>query len=102
MSKIYNLNGYAGLVETRRNRHTRLMVSVYHNEQAGFDCGCTRGANTELGDGHNPEHHNPFSTVCEEHGEIIIHRTLALAKSHAAMPEWCSVCQEILEKKGLI
>lgn len=50
---------------------------------------------------HDPDQHMPFSTVCEDHGELVIHRTLAIARMHLALPEWCSECQKIMEQKGL-
>jgi hypothetical protein len=34
-----------------------------------------------------------WQTVCEPHGYIISHRTMALARSHASCPEkWCGPC----------
>jgi hypothetical protein len=96
--KEYSLNGIAGLIQTRRCHVTGTTISIYHNEQAGLDCGCTfMAGKTE----HDPEHHNPYSTVCEDHGQLVIHKTLSLARSHAPMPEWCEACQKIMEAKGL-
>lgn len=97
--RIYNTDGVAGLIITRRNRYTGFDVSIYHNEQAGMDCGC--GISLSQTGKHN-EHHDSFSTVCEEHGQICSHRTLMLARAHLALPAWCEVCQEILIKKGII
>jgi hypothetical protein len=96
--KQYDTDGIAGLVETRRCRASGTLVSVYHNVQAKLDCGCTfMNGRTD----HDPEQHNPFSTVCEDHGNLVIHKTLALARSHMAWPEWCEECQQIMDQKGL-
>jgi hypothetical protein len=74
----YTANGLAGCVMQRRNRNTGFLVGVYNNEQAGMDDDGGRA---------------PWSTVCEEHGHVISHATLALARSHAADPEgWCEQC----------
>jgi len=97
MPKEYSLNGLAGLVETRKNRITGTMISVYHNEQAGMDCCCSFVGTTK----HDPEFHSEFSTLCEDHSQIVAHRTLTLARRHAAMPEWCEACQKIMEEKGI-
>lgn len=96
--KEYSLNGIAGLVETRRCRASGTQVSIYHNEQAGLDCGCTFMAGKK---DHDPEFHYSFSTLCEDHGNLVIHKTLTLARSHAPMPEWCEECQKIMEAKGI-
>ncbi len=78
MSKTYNLNGLAGCVTTRRNHITKDPVSVYHGEQSG------------MGEG--------WVTVCEKHGSICEHTTLAGALHQMAVPEWCAQCQpEIYE-----
>jgi hypothetical protein len=34
-------------------------------------------------------------TVCEDHGSICNHETLALAKAHAPYAEWCEPCQAV-------
>lgn len=98
MPKEYSLNGLAGLVVTRRCRLTGFMVSIYHNEQAGMDCNCGTGIRD---DKHN-EHHHSFSTLCEEHGQVCSHKTLALARDHMVVPAWCEPCQKILIEKGII
>ncbi len=65
-----------GLREWRRNRRTGTRVGVYDGAQAGMDVEAGR-----------------WQTVCEAHGAIISHRTLALARHHAAAPdEWCDTC----------
>ncbi len=69
---------YAGLVQYRRARSTGTHVGIYNNAQAG------------IGEG-DP---NPWSTVCEEHGGIVTHPTLELARAHAPRPDdWCPTCQ---------
>jgi hypothetical protein len=78
--KQYEFNGLAGCVVQRRARQTGLFVGIYHNEQAGLD---------------DDEGRAPWSTVCESHGHVISHETLALAKFHAADPKgWCQQCGE--------
>lgn len=38
----------------------------------------------------------PWATVCEEHGHIVNHDTLALARTHLGDPTgWCEPCMEI-------
>ena len=76
--RTYNANGLAGCVEQRTSRQTGKLVSIYHNAQAGLDdCGGEY----------------PYSTVCEAHGWIVAHRTLALARRHATDPMgWCEKC----------
>lgn len=43
---------------------------------------------------------NRWMTVCLDHGMICTHSTIALAESHAAVPEWCEDCAPILAAKG--
>lgn len=78
MTREYAFDGLAGCVERRRNRTTGLLVGLYHNGQAGFD---------------DDDGRAPWSTVCEEHGHIVSHDTLALARTHLADPAgWCEQC----------
>jgi hypothetical protein len=70
----------AGLVFTRRSRETGLLVSVYRNREALLD---------------DADGRYPYSTVCEEHGQICAHESLRLARHHAANPTgWCEVCMD--------
>ena len=70
--------------ETKRCRQTGHLVTVAHGDDLGLDT---------VGEG-------PWYDVCEEHGQICSHTSLALAKSFAADPlMWCSECQE--EAEGL-
>jgi len=57
------------------------MIGVYAAEQADLD-----------------PSGGPWVTVCEEHGELCNHPTLAEARNHATLPEWCESCQEHLER----
>lgn len=41
-----------------------------------------------------------WETLCEEHGYLVCHDTLALARQWAAWPTWCEECQEIMEARG--
>ena len=75
-TRAYALHGYLGLVEQRRARSTGTLVGLYQGEQAGMD--------TDGG---------LWQTVCEVHGGIASHVTLALARWHMASPEgWCEEC----------
>lgn len=76
--KVFNFDGFRGCVQRRKSRQTGKLVGIYHNEQAGMD---------------SVDGEYPWSTVCEEHGQIIAHQTIELAKAHAATPlDWCEVC----------
>lgn len=67
---------YAGLRYYAKARTTGTHVGVYDGEEAGMD---TDGGR--------------WQTVCEEHGSVISHDTLELARQHAPQPEeWCEVC----------
>lgn len=68
---------YAGLRAWLPNPSSGDHVGVYDGEAAGMD--------TEAG---------RWQTVCEAHGTIISHRTLALALYQAEAPdEWCEACR---------
>ncbi len=76
--KQYRANGLAGCVRQTRTLQGKTLVGVYNNRQAGL---C--------------EDAGPWSTVCEAHGEVIGHASLAVARDHASVPEdWCEQCQE--------
>lgn len=68
--------GNAGWRQTTRNRVTGYPTSIYDGEAAGMDtCG------------------GRWQTVCEQHGYIVSHETLALARYHApGMNDWCGDC----------
>lgn len=66
----------AGWRGTQRPRSTRLPVTIYDGLAQGMDVAGGR-----------------WQTVCEEHGYLISHGTLKLARYHASAPEeWCGVC----------
>ena len=72
----------AGLVEMRTARQTGLRVGIYDGEAAGMDTDAGR-----------------WQTVCETHGTVIAHTTLALARSHLSDPlGWCEECREAKER----
>lgn len=76
--RTYSHNGLAGCVQQRVAKSTGRLVGVYNGEQAGLD---------------TDEGAAPWSTVCEEHGTVVSHSSLALARAHAAAPEgWCEDC----------
>lgn len=66
----------AGWRSTQRPRSTGRPVTIYDGIEQGMDlCG------------------GRWQTVCEEHGYLISHKTLKLARLHASAPEeWCGVC----------
>jgi hypothetical protein len=74
--RIYSTEGRKGCVQLRKAKSTGTMVGVYNCEQADLD--------TDDGS---------WATVCEDHGSIVNHDTLATARSHASAPEgWCDEC----------
>lgn len=69
----------AGCVTLRRARSTGTLVGLYRSFKAGLEI--------------DPDY--PWSTVCEDHGGIVCHRTRALAAQNLSHPEeWCPDCQE--------
>lgn len=82
--KNYYTNNISGLVLQNKNRITGTITSVYNCKQSGLD--------------DDPE--LPWACVCEDHGYIVCHPTLALAISHRVIPEWCEECQSIMKLKG--
>ncbi len=75
----YECNGLAGCVEQRRSRKTGFLVGLYAAEQADLDASA-----------------GPWATICEEHGHIVNHDTLALARAHLGDPTgWCEPCMAI-------
>jgi hypothetical protein len=77
--KKYEFNGLAGCVVQSRARTTRTIVGVYNSVQSGME--------------NDPS--IPWLTVCEEHGEVVGHCTLAIAREWASAPDtWCEDCQE--------
>lgn len=77
-AREYSHNGLAGCVTQRKARQTGTLVGVYQANQAGMES--------------DPE--TPWATVCEEHGNLVCHPTLAFAMGHAADPQgWCEDCR---------
>lgn len=74
----------AGFVLSRRNRITGFVVGLYRSAESSMES--------------DPE--IPWSTVCEEHANLVCHATRSLAESSMALPDWCEPCQTILEQKG--
>lgn len=84
MAKLYTIKGLVGCVVQRRNRQTGTLISIYHNGQAKFD---------DMG--------GAWSTLCEEHGSICAHATLALARHFGGRPGvWCENCRKLTEGNG--
>jgi len=80
----YGFNGLAGCVVQQRSRATKLLVGLYRADQAQMDA--TAGA---------------WATVCEEHGSILNHSTIALARAHLVDPRgWCSTCAPQAEQEA--
>lgn len=66
----------AGWRSTTRARTTGRPVSIYDGQAAGMD---TDGGR--------------WQTVCEDHGYVISHATLALARHWQSAPnDWCGDC----------
>ena len=77
-----NWENAVGLVESKVRRATGSRVSVYETEAAGLD--------PDAG---------PYVTVCEDHGTILGHRNLTVARHHAVRPDgWCDQCGGIREE----
>lgn len=78
MAKQYAYNNLAGCVSQHRSRITGTLVGVYNSQQAGLEDDPTA----------------KWTTVCEDHGYLVGHRTLALAISHAPVShDWCEECK---------
>ena len=86
VAKEYGFNGLAGCVQQRRALSTGRLVGVYQAGQAKVD--------DDAGE-------SCWSTVCEDHGSIVSHRSLKTARSWATAPEdWCEDCRDELDKKA--
>jgi len=60
-------------------RETGTLIVVVNAEEQGLDPGVDGDC--------------AWYTICDEHSQLVGHRTLALAKSHASNPlGWCEVC----------
>ncbi len=72
--------GRAGFIESRINRITKTEISLYDADKAGLES--------------DPE--NPWATVCEAHGSIMMFASKSAARYHMAVPEWCSTCAKTI------
>lgn len=81
-SRTYEAHGLAGCVQIKRARQTGTLIEVFHADQAQL-----------RDDPDNPR--TRWVCSCAVHGVLIYHRTLALARSHAARPkDWCEGCRK--------
>lgn len=88
---------YAGQRYTAKNRRSGTVISVYDAFEQGIDA-----AGEWVVTGVTPvEVWKPWrwATVCEEHGAVIGHKTLWLAREWMACPDWCDECQEIMRER---
>ncbi|KWT98023.1 MULTISPECIES: hypothetical protein [unclassified Variovorax] len=82
--KKYEFADLAGCVLQRESRKTGHLVGLYSAAQADLD-----------------ESGGPWATICEAHGHVVNHPTLALAKAHLGDPTgWCETCMEEEEARG--
>lgn len=81
------LPNHTGLLEQRLCRRTKTLVGLYNSAESGIEM--------------DPE--LPFTTVCEEHHNLVCHPTRQIARSMLSVPdEWCEECRpaaEAYEKK---
>lgn len=84
--KQYNFDGLGGCVVRRKARKTGTLVGVYHGVQSGMEC----------------DRETPWVTVCEEHGNLVGHRSLRDAMGWAADPEmFCEDCRPVAPLNSL-
>lgn len=78
---------------TTRARSTGTPVTTGHADDLGLDRGLSDYDGIE---------HTRWYNICEPHGMICGHQTLALAKAFAAAPEeWCGDCRDSINtEKG--
>lgn len=73
---------WAGYREHRRSRQTGTLVVLVNSDEAGIDSsdGCA------------------WTLVCDDHDQIISHKTRALARYFMASPlDWCEVCMAVAD-----
>lgn len=69
---------WAGIRQAHFAQETGTLVVVVNAEEQGLD---PAGGVTK------------WYTICDDHNQLVGHRTLELAKSHASNPlGWCEVC----------
>jgi hypothetical protein len=79
------VDGFAGCVQRRKARDTGSLIGIYHAERAGLD---PAGG--------------PWATMCEDHGTVINHETLRLAREHSSDPiGWCEDCRETVARRAV-
>lgn len=76
---------------TTRARSTGTHVITGHADDVGLDRGVSEYDGVETTRWYN---------ICDEHGSIVGHQTLALAKAFAAAPEeWCESCRALVDSE---
>lgn len=66
------------LIRQAKARSNGRVVGIYRAEEAGLDVDAGK-----------------YATICEEHGGVVHHATLATARQWAPYPdEWCDACIE--------
>lgn len=72
-------------MKTRKNRETGTMVSVGRTLE-------------DFGIEHEPN--EGWMTLCEDHGNLVTHKTRQLAEWHAPSPSgWCDKCRDMIYGK---
>lgn len=79
--RFYAHLGLDGLVSRSIAKMTGREVGIYAADQAGMEC----------------DSESPWATVCEDHGTIVCHSSLALARESAPVPDWCEDCQREMD-----
>lgn len=70
----------AGCRQLRYTNKLGALVGLYQAAESGIEM--------------DPE--TPWATVCEDHGNLLCHKTRLLAERHLGYPqEWCEDCQAI-------
>ena len=77
ISELYRHDGRLGCVALWRSRATGTEVGLYHARQAGIES--------------DPECR--WAVVCEKHGTLVCHPTLAEARRTRSGREFCDECQ---------
>lgn len=95
---------YAGERRRTKSKRTGTVVSVYDAPLQGLDA----GGEWEPGYGGIGVPGEPgwkpwrWATVCDDHGNVCGHATLALAMSAAPEPDgWCEDCRQLRADQGL-
>jgi hypothetical protein len=79
--RLAEARDYGGLRQAHFARETGTLVVVVNAVEQGLD---PSDGETE------------WYTICDDHDQLVGHRTLALAKAHAVNPlGWCEVCNGV-------